>query len=128
MRQLVRHQRPVRRVEPAALEDDVIPVGEGPGADRFREPRGARVAVNAHVAEVPAEPRLEERALGRAILAGGLNSGNAAAAARLGTYALDVGSGVEAAPGRKDSARMQAFFEALRLPVRADRAAEQASC
>jgi indole-3-glycerol phosphate synthase/phosphoribosylanthranilate isomerase len=68
--------------------------------------------------------RLEGRDLGRAILAGGLGAGNARAAARLGTYALDVGSGVEAAPGRKDAARMRAFFEALRLPVRA----EQASC
>jgi indole-3-glycerol phosphate synthase/phosphoribosylanthranilate isomerase len=72
--------------------------------------------------------RLEGRALGRAILAGGLNSGNAAAAARLGTYALDVGSGVEAAPGRKDAARMQAFFEALRLPVRPELRAERAPC
>jgi indole-3-glycerol phosphate synthase/phosphoribosylanthranilate isomerase len=68
--------------------------------------------------------RLEGRDLGRAILAGGLGAGNARAAARLGTYALDVGSGVEAAPGRKDATRLRAFFEALRLPVRG----EQASC
>jgi indole-3-glycerol phosphate synthase/phosphoribosylanthranilate isomerase len=66
--------------------------------------------------------RLEGRDLGRAILAGGLGAANARAAARLGTYALDVGSGVEAAPGRKDKARMRAFFEALRLPVRAEHA------
>ena len=67
--------------------------------------------------------RLEGRDLGRAILAGGLSPDNAGAAAQLGTYALDVGSGVEAAPGRKDAALMRAFFEALRLPVRAERAA-----
>jgi indole-3-glycerol phosphate synthase/phosphoribosylanthranilate isomerase len=60
----------------------------------------------------------------RGLLAGGLNSANARAAARLGSYALDVGSGVEAAPGRKDAARIDAFFDALRLPVRA----ELASC
>jgi indole-3-glycerol phosphate synthase/phosphoribosylanthranilate isomerase len=72
--------------------------------------------------------RLEGRELGRAILAGGLNAGNAAAAAQLGTYALDVGSGVEAAPGRKDAARMHAFFEALRLPARAGKPAERMSC
>ncbi|MEA3003793.1 MAG: indole-3-glycerol phosphate synthase / phosphoribosylanthranilate isomerase [Sphingomonadales bacterium] len=66
--------------------------------------------------------RLDGRDLGRAILAGGLNPENAGAAAGLGTYALDVASGVEAAPGRKDPERMRAFFEALRLPVRAERA------
>ncbi|HEY1607099.1 MAG TPA: bifunctional indole-3-glycerol-phosphate synthase TrpC/phosphoribosylanthranilate isomerase TrpF [Allosphingosinicella sp.] len=66
--------------------------------------------------------RLEGRDLGRAILAGGLNPLNADAAARLGTYALDVGSGVEAVPGRKDAGRMQAFFAALRLKARAERA------
>jgi indole-3-glycerol phosphate synthase/phosphoribosylanthranilate isomerase len=54
------------------------------------------------------------------ILAGGLNPGNARAAAKVGAYALDVGSGVEAAPGRKDPAKLVAFFEALRLPVRGE--------
>jgi indole-3-glycerol phosphate synthase/phosphoribosylanthranilate isomerase len=66
--------------------------------------------------------RLAGRDLSRAILAGGLSPTNAGDAAKLGTYALDVGSGVEAQPGRKDAARLQAFFEALRLPVRAERA------
>jgi indole-3-glycerol phosphate synthase/phosphoribosylanthranilate isomerase len=55
------------------------------------------------------------------ILAGGLAPANAAAAARTGAYAIDVGSGVEAAPGRKDEARLQAFFQALRLPARGER-------
>jgi indole-3-glycerol phosphate synthase/phosphoribosylanthranilate isomerase len=63
--------------------------------------------------------RLEGRAdLKRGILAGGLNPENAGAASRVGAYALDVSSGVEQAPGRKDPAKLQAFFEALRLPVR----------
>lgn len=53
------------------------------------------------------------------ILAGGLDPANAAAAGRVGAFALDVGSGVEAAPGRKDPARLAALFEALRLPGRA---------
>jgi indole-3-glycerol phosphate synthase/phosphoribosylanthranilate isomerase len=52
------------------------------------------------------------------IVAGGLTPDNAAEAAKLGAYALDVASGVESAPGRKDSKKMQAFFEALRVPVR----------
>ncbi len=63
--------------------------------------------------------RLDGRAdLGRAILAGGLKAGNAGAAARVGAFALDVGSGVEMAPGRKDAGKLAAFFEALRPPVR----------
>ncbi|TFI57455.1 bifunctional indole-3-glycerol-phosphate synthase TrpC/phosphoribosylanthranilate isomerase TrpF [Sphingomonas parva] len=65
--------------------------------------------------------RLAGRAdLPRAILAGGLEPANARAASQVGAYALDVSSGVEMAPGRKDAGRLQAFFEALRLPVRKD--------
>jgi indole-3-glycerol phosphate synthase/phosphoribosylanthranilate isomerase len=65
--------------------------------------------------------RVEGRAdLGRSLLAGGLKPCNAAAAARVGAFALDVGSGVEMAPGRKDAGKLNAFFEALRLPVRGE--------
>jgi phosphoribosylanthranilate isomerase len=49
------------------------------------------------------------------VLAGGLTPENvveAIAAAR--PYAVDVVSGVEAEPGRKDPARVEAFFEAVR--------------
>ncbi len=64
--------------------------------------------------------RIRERAeLPDAVLAGGLNPGNARAAARVGAWALDVCSGVEAAPGRKDKTKLAAFFEALRPEVRA---------
>jgi len=59
--------------------------------------------------------------LGGSILAGGLKPGNARAAAALGAFALDVGSGVEISPGRKDAGKLNAFFEALRLPVRGER-------
>jgi indole-3-glycerol phosphate synthase/phosphoribosylanthranilate isomerase len=52
------------------------------------------------------------------ILAGGLRPENARDAAAVGAYALDVSSGVEAAPGRKDQGKMQAFFDALRVPDR----------
>jgi indole-3-glycerol phosphate synthase/phosphoribosylanthranilate isomerase len=67
--------------------------------------------------------RVQEREeLGAALLAGGLRPDNAAEAARIGAFALDVCSGVEAAPGHKDPARLDAFFAALRLPVRAEMA------
>jgi indole-3-glycerol phosphate synthase/phosphoribosylanthranilate isomerase len=52
------------------------------------------------------------------LLAGGLNATNAPAAARVGAYALDVSSGVEAAPGRKDAHKLGGFFQALRAPSR----------
>lgn len=59
--------------------------------------------------------------LKRAVLAGGLRPGNAGAAAEVGAYALDVSSGVEMAPGRKDAGRMHAFFEALRPAKRSEK-------
>ena len=63
--------------------------------------------------------RVERRPdLSRSLLAGGLNPGNARAAARLGAWALDVGSGVEVTPGHKDPARLTAFFQALRPAAR----------
>jgi phosphoribosylanthranilate isomerase len=47
------------------------------------------------------------------VLAGGLQPDNVAAAIAVTTpFAVDVASGVEAAPGRKDHAAMAAFFEA----------------
>ena len=58
------------------------------------------------------------------ILAGGLNPENVAGAIDLvGPLAVDVVSGVEAEPGRKDPAKVEAFLEAagVRLPSRAAR-------
>jgi len=54
------------------------------------------------------------------LLAGGLDPANAAAAARLGAWALDAGSGLEAVPRWKDSNRVAAFFEALRPAARGE--------
>jgi phosphoribosylanthranilate isomerase len=54
------------------------------------------------------------------ILAGGLRPDNVAAAVAIAQpYAVDVASGVEAEPGRKDHAKMTAFFEAAQ-PVLAE--------
>lgn len=57
---------------------------------------------------------LEGSNMSKIVLSGGLGPENAARADRLGAYALDVNSGVEAAPGRKDRVLMNQFFAALR--------------
>ncbi len=53
--------------------------------------------------------------LERSLLAGGIRPDNAASAAAVGAYALDVSSGVESAPGVKDRAMLQDLFAQLRL-------------
>jgi len=56
--------------------------------------------------------------LRRAFLAGGIGLTNARVAQRVGAYGIDVCSGVEAAPGRKDHAKVRALFESLRPDCR----------
>ncbi len=66
-----------------------------------------------------------------AILSGGLSPANVAAAiAAAHPYAVDVASGVEAAPGVKDAAKLAAFFAAVApapAPVPVPAAAAQAA-
>jgi phosphoribosylanthranilate isomerase len=56
----------------------------------------------------------EARHYGRIILAGGLQPENVAEAIRVAEpYAVDIASGVESRPGRKDPSRMRALFAAV---------------
>jgi len=50
----------------------------------------------------------------RVFLAGGINPDNAADAVKLGVYGIDVCSGVEAEPGKKDHNKMRQLFENIR--------------
>jgi phosphoribosylanthranilate isomerase len=50
----------------------------------------------------------------RVFLAGGINPDNAADAVELGVYGIDVCSGIEAAPGRKDHKKMKKLFENIK--------------
>lgn len=47
----------------------------------------------------------------RIFLAGGINPDNVAAAIELGVYGIDVCSGIEASPGKKDHRKMRKLFE-----------------
>jgi phosphoribosylanthranilate isomerase len=50
----------------------------------------------------------------RVFLAGGINPDNAAEAAELGVYGIDVCSGIEAEPAKKDHKKMKKLFENIR--------------
>jgi len=50
----------------------------------------------------------------RIFLAGGINPDNAARAVELGVYGIDVCSGIEAKPGKKDHEKMKKLFENIR--------------
>ncbi|MEA3225561.1 MAG: phosphoribosylanthranilate isomerase [Planctomycetota bacterium] len=50
----------------------------------------------------------------RIFLAGGINHDNAAEAVKLGVYGIDVCSGIEAEPGKKDHEKMKKLFDNIR--------------
>jgi phosphoribosylanthranilate isomerase len=54
---------------------------------------------------------VDAKAYGRIILAGGLNPGNIRDAIRkVQPYGIDIGSGVESEPGKKDKRKLQQLF------------------
>lgn len=83
------------------LLDSISPRGFGGGGKKLPWAVGRRV--------VQSHPAL------KVILAGGLTPENVAdAVEEVGPFAVDVASGVERAPGRKDLGRLRAFFAAVR--------------
>jgi indole-3-glycerol phosphate synthase/phosphoribosylanthranilate isomerase len=56
--------------------------------------------------------------LSRAVVAGGIGPHNARRAQRLGAFAIDVGSSLDEAPGRKSPEKIGALFDALRPQCR----------
>ena len=50
----------------------------------------------------------------RVFLAGGITPENVRTAVELGVYGIDICSGIESAPGKKDHQKMQALFDNLR--------------
>jgi phosphoribosylanthranilate isomerase len=71
---------------------------------------GGRRGGTGRIGDWPLAAELAKRR--KVVLAGGLNPDNVAEAVRqVRPWALDVGSGVEAAPGRKDEAKVRAFIK-----------------
>jgi phosphoribosylanthranilate isomerase len=63
----------------------------------------------------PLEVAVRAKAFGRVIVSGGLTPGNVAQVIReVGPYGVDVASGVEAEPGRKDPYKMRDFVARVR--------------
>ena len=60
----------------------------------------------------------EHSELPGSLVAGGIGPHNARAAAALGAYAIDIGSAVDASPGKKSPEKIAALFDALRPAAR----------
>ena len=111
----VRVVKALRPADPAALEADLarfMPRQEAPAwlVDAYRP---GEYGGTGQTADWSLAAGLAARA--PILLAGGLSPENAAQAVRqVRPWGLDVASGVESAPGKKDARRMAAFIQAAR--------------
>jgi phosphoribosylanthranilate isomerase len=108
-----------------------VPVGGGFRLETLRELGGGAFLLDAFDAELQGGTgkafdwalAREANRFGTIILAGGLTPENVGQAIReVRPFAVDVAGGVEAAPGKKDPAKLRAFFAAV---AKADKAADQ---
>lgn len=102
----------LRRALPEGCEiwKAVAPDGAEPAADRLLFDNGAGgTGQSFEWSRIANRPELP-----RSLIAGGIGPHNAAEAAALGAWALDVGSCVDERPGLKSPERIGALFEALR--------------
>ena len=106
----------VKVIKAFRVRDDRLP----PGIDRYRTDA---ILLDAFQEGIPGgtgtifswEVARRAKAYGRIILAGGLNCENIRDAIEsVRPYAVDVSSGVEAAPGRKDAKRMAEFVNKVK--------------
>ncbi len=114
-----------RSVEEALTALDLVRADSAPGNDLYRTPGWCpQLLVDAHHAELQggtgqqanhnAAHELTLR-IPRLMLAGGLTPDNVAEAIRtVRPWAVDVASGVEASPGKKDHGKIRAFIQAVR--------------
>ena len=117
-RELRAHLGPNTEIWQAIKVQDTAPAGIPRGADRLLlDTWDANVAGGTGRSfDWTLLAGLESSASGRdrIVLAGGLNPDNIVAAARTHASILDVNSGVESAPGKKDAQKINTLFKALR--------------
>lgn len=102
----------IRALEPAAVDAETITRHDAAAYFLVDPPKGADAAAAAATrAGVVAAARRLAAAGGRVLVAGGLGPDDVADAIRDAVpYGVDACRGVEAAPGRKDAARLASFF------------------
>jgi len=112
----VTHAYPLIRAIPLATREDLAPLRNPAGACAFLLDAKVQGMHGGTGQTLDWTLAREATTFGLPIiLAGGLNPDNVAEAIRLANpYAVDLNSGVEARPGKKDPERLRAAFKAIR--------------
>ncbi|MEO6360052.1 MAG: bifunctional indole-3-glycerol-phosphate synthase TrpC/phosphoribosylanthranilate isomerase TrpF [Sphingomicrobium sp.] len=114
---LRRHLPEGTQIWQAVTVADGPPTNEHEDADRLLFDNGAGgTGQSFDWSHVERHPRI-----GDSLLAGGLGAATARQAVAIGCHAIDVGSSVDEAPGRKSADKIAALFEALREPSRQEK-------